>query len=49
MRSRWDTLHRGRPEVAKLPEREESFEAIVAEIAKHRRMKEGADERPEEQ
>jgi len=36
-RSRWDTLHPGRPEVANLQDREETAEAIMAAIAAHRR------------
>ena len=35
-RSRWDTLHHGRPEVANLPDREESVATILEAIAAHR-------------
>lgn len=35
-RSRWDTLHPGRPEVARLPGRAESVETILDAIAVHR-------------
>jgi len=36
VRSRWDTLHPGRPEVANLPDREETAAAIWEAIAAHR-------------
>ncbi len=36
-RSRWDTLHPGRPEVAGLPDRPESVAVILGKIAVHRR------------
>ncbi len=36
VRSQWDTLHPGRPEVASLPDRAESADAIMARIAAHR-------------
>lgn len=35
-RSRWDTLHPGRPEIADLPTRPESVASILEEIATHR-------------
>ena len=35
-RSQWDTLHPGRPEVAGLPDRDESATAILDAIAAHR-------------
>lgn len=35
-RSRWDTIHPGRPEVANLREREESAGAILESVATHR-------------
>lgn len=35
-RSQWDTLHPGRPEVAGLPDRDESAAAIPDAIAEHR-------------
>ena len=35
-RSQWDTVHPGRPEVADLPNREESAAAILETIAAHR-------------
>ena len=39
-RSQWDTLHPGRPEVADLPDREESAETILEAISAHRRVRE---------
>ena len=35
-RSQWDTVHPGRPEVADLPDREESVDEILKSIAAHR-------------
>ena len=35
-RSQWDTLHPGRPEVAALPDRDESAESILEAVAAHR-------------
>ena len=39
-RSQWDTLHPGRPEVASLPDREESVETILEAVEAHRRASE---------
>lgn len=35
VRSRWDTLHAGRPFAAKYPARPESAEAIAADVAEY--------------
>lgn len=35
-RSQWDTVHPGRPEVAALPDREETVDEILESIAAHR-------------
>ncbi len=40
VRSQWDTLHPGRPEVAELPDRDESVSDILRAIAAHRTKEE---------